>query len=163
MKATADICDQFGSKARVLQGLWQNYGSSDSFFGPVYTVRAPEDNSKVRDALDQAGYGRILVVDGLGSQKCALLGGNLAKLAAMNGWAGVVVFGCIRDSQEIRSEAIGVRALGSCPQKSTKLGRGDLGIELNLQDVLVRPGDYLFADGDGMVLLPVEEAKEILP
>ena len=110
-----------------------DYGGRRSFSGPISTVRAPEDNSLVRKALEEPGQGRVLVVDGGGSRRCALVGDQLAALAQKNGWAGVVVNGCIRDAEEVGRTAIGVKALGTHPR------------------VTFRPGHYLYADADGIV------------
>ena len=112
-----------------------------------------EDNSLVRAALETPGAGRVLVVDGGGSQRTALLGGNLAALAVAHGWAGVVIDGCVRDVAELAACPIGIRALGTCPMPPAKRGAGQRDVPVRLQGVGVRPGDWLYADADGIVVL----------
>jgi regulator of ribonuclease activity A len=111
-----------------------------------------EDNSKVREQLDQAGEGRVLVVDGGGSLRCALLGDILAHKAVDNGWAGVVVNGCIRDVAEIGAMSLGIMALASNPRKSVKKGVGEIGVEVRFSGVSFRPGEWIYADEDGIVV-----------
>ena len=154
MEATADLCDQLGDEIGVLPYNFRSYGKVVKFSGKAVTVLAPEDNSKVREALEKDGQGAVLVIDGGSSRNCALLGGNLGQLAVRNGWAGVVVLGMIRDSVEIDAEPLGVRALGTCPRKSDKRGLGEIGVPLNLGGLLVNPGDHIIADEDGVLVLP---------
>ena len=150
--ATADLCDEFGEDARVAQpGFW-DYGGASSFCGPVSTVRVFEDNVLVREALEEDGRGRVLVVDGGGSTRCALVGGNLAALAHENGWAGMVVNGCIRDSAEISFIPVGVKALNTSPRKSAKEGIGERDAPVSFAGVEVLPGEYLYSDEDGIVI-----------
>jgi regulator of ribonuclease activity A len=122
------------------------------FAGPVRTVKCVDDNSKVRATLETSGNGAVLVVDGGGSMRCALLGDQLATLAIENGWAGVVVNGCIRDSEVIDGMPIGIKALATCPRKSAKRGRGDVDVPLQFAGIVVRPGDTLCADADGWIV-----------
>ena len=156
--ATADICDQY-QQASVLPFQLASFGGLESFSGTVETVLAPSDNSKVREALESEGLGRVLVVDGGAGHSCALLGGNLAQLAVQNGWSGLVVIGCLRDVAEIRDQPLGVKALATHPRKSVKSGRGAVGVELNLGGLLVRPGQRLYADLDGVVILSEGEGS----
>ena len=122
---TADLCDEYGDAVRVLDGGFTSYGGVVAFGGPISTVAAFEDNSLVREALAEPGGGRVLVVAGGGSSRCAMVGGNLAEMAAANGWAGVVVDGCVRDVSELAVAPVGIRARGTCPRRSVKQGLGD--------------------------------------
>jgi regulator of ribonuclease activity A len=150
--ATADLCDQFGAEVHVAEPLFEDWGGSVAFAGPVETVRVSEDNVLVREALETAGQGRVLVVDGGGSRRAALVGGNLARLAHRNGWAGIVVNGCIRDAEEIRTVPVGVKALGAIPRKSAKAGAGERSVPVTFAGVTFRPGGYIYADRDGIVV-----------
>ncbi len=153
---TCDLCDAHEGDAsgafRVLPPVFRRFGADQAFCGPVHTVRAPEDNSRVREAVNSPGDGRVLVVDGDGSLRCALVGGNLAQAAARNGWAGLVVDGCVRDLAELRAAGIPVRALAAMPLRSVKRGEGQAGEPVHIQGVPVRPGDWLYADEDGIVV-----------
>jgi len=155
--ATCDICDAHKADAsgalRVLPPLWREFGAAASFAGTVSTVQCFEDNTLVREALESAGAGRVLVIDGGGSRRTALVGGNLAALAEKNGWAGIVVDGCVRDAAELAACAIGIRALALNPMPPAKRGAGQREVPVRLQGVWVRPGDRLYADADGIVLL----------
>lgn len=149
---TTDLCDAHGDDVDILEPLWSDFGGKVEFDGPVHCLRVLDDNSLVRAALEKAGDGRVLVVDGGGSMRCALLGGNLAALAEKNGWAGVVVHGCIRDSEETLACAIGVKALATHPRKSAKQGQGEEGVVLGFGGVIISPGDHLYADEDGLIV-----------
>lgn len=149
---TADLCDANPDAVRVADPVFQAYGSNLHFGGRIRTVRVFEDNVLVRKALSESGDGQVLVVDGGGSTRCALLGGNIAELAAANGWSGVVVYGCVRDAHEIDAARIGVRAVATCPKKSEKHGRGVLGVPVFFAGVDFRPGEYLYADRDGLIV-----------
>lgn len=150
--ATADLYDAHGENLRVMAPLFRDYGGHASFEGAVVTVKVFEDNSLVRSALEEPGEGRVLVVDGGGSLRCALVGDLLAGLGVKNGWAGILVNGCIRDGVPLSRLAIGVKALASNPRKSVKRGDGARDVLLRFADVRVNPGDYLYADADGVVL-----------
>lgn len=154
--ATCDLCDAHEGDTsgafRVLPPVWREFGHGRPFAGPVQTLRAPEDNSSVREAVNSPGQGRVLVIDGGGSLRRALVGGNLASAAAANGWAGIVVDGCVRDAAELRAAGIGIRALALMPLRTAKRGEGQAGVPVQLQGVWVRPGDWLYADEDGMVV-----------
>jgi regulator of ribonuclease activity A len=149
---TADLCDEFAADIQVAEPIFQIYGSRRNFGGQVVTLRVFEDNLLVRSALEEAGNGRVLVVDGGASRRCALLGGDIARLASENGWSGVIINGCIRDRLEIDARDIGVRALDTCPRKSRKQGLGERGVDLCFAGIDVTPGDYIFADEDGVVV-----------
>jgi len=150
--ATADLCDEFGAEVRVAEPLFRDWGGSVSFAGPVETLRVMEDNALVRQVLESPGHGRVLVVDGGGSLRSALVGGNLAALAYQNGWTGIVVHGCVRDTEEIRALPLGVKALQAVPRKSGKSGAGDQGVPVTFAGVTFSRGCHLYADRDGIVV-----------
>jgi regulator of ribonuclease activity A len=149
---TTDLCDAHGSRVQVAAPIFRDFGGRVSFHGPIATVRAPEDNSLVRAALEEPGRGRVLVVDGAGSTRCALLGDQLAALGASNGWSGVVVFGCVRDAALLREIDLGVKALAATPKKSEKRGLGERDMTVQFAEVEFAPGAYLYADEDGVVV-----------
>ncbi len=149
---TADLCDVFAADLQVADPVFRIYGGRRNFGGEVVTLRVFEDNPLVRSALEEPGLGRVLVVDGGASERCALLGGNIARLASDNGWSGVIINGCIRDRVEVDATSIGVRALNTCPRKSSKQGLGDRDVDLRFAGVDVRPGNFVFADEDGIVV-----------
>lgn len=149
---TADLYDQYGNDLQVAEPLFLNYGGVRMFRGKIATVRVYEDNVLVRAALAEPGEGRVLVVDGGGSLRCALVGDQLAILAHTNGWSGIVVYGCIRDTSEIAHLAIGVKALQANPRKSVKRGEGKRDVPVAFAGVMFTPGHYLYADEDGIVV-----------
>ncbi len=151
---TTDLCDAYGDRLDVLEPVFLDFGGLASFAGIVTTLQVFEDNSLVRDALGESGDGKVLVIDGGRSTRCALVGGNLAKLAETNRWAGIVVWGAIRDVLEMRSCQVGVRALASNPRKSVKQGKGQRDVPVQLAGVTVHPGHWLVADADGIILSP---------
>lgn len=154
--ATCDLCDvsrnDTSGRFRVLPPVFKNFGAVEKFQGTVVTVKCFEDNSRIKAAVDAAGLGRVLVVDGGASLRRALLGGNLAASAAKNGWAGVVIDGCVRDVAELALCPIGIRALAAMPLPTEKRQQGESEVAVQIQGVWVRPGDWLYADGDGMVV-----------
>lgn len=156
--ATCDLCDAYKNHSsdilRVLPPVFKNFGGLLKFCGPVVTVKCFEDNSLVKAAVDASGEGRVLVVDGGASLRRALLGGNLGAAAAKNGWAGVVIDGCVRDVAELAQCQIGIRALAGMPLPTEKRQQGEQGLPVQIQGVWVRPGDWLYADEDGIVVLP---------
>ncbi|MBD3609141.1 MAG: ribonuclease E activity regulator RraA, partial [Gammaproteobacteria bacterium] len=148
MIKTTDICDHFHQQAFIAESLFGDFGGVSAFHGPVSTVKVFEDNVLVRQALEEPGEGRVLVVDGGGSMRHALMGDMLAEFGAKNGWAGVVINGCIRDSAEIAHIQIGVKALGTMPLKSLKKGEGERDSTVRFAGISFHPGDYLYADED---------------
>ncbi|XP_059666624.1 putative 4-hydroxy-4-methyl-2-oxoglutarate aldolase 3 [Cornus florida] len=159
--ATAEACDTNAAllasgDVRVLQPIFQMYGQRRAFSGPIVTLKVFEDNVIVRELLETKGEGRILVIDGGGSMRCALLGGNMGQLAQNMGWAGVVVNGCIRDVDEINGCDIGVRALASHPQKSNKRGIGEKHVPINVGGTFIYEGEWLYADSDGILVSKTE-------
>ena len=155
--STCDLCDANenliaeGSLA-VLPPVFRSFGKRSAFAGQAATLKVFEDNVLVRAALETAGDGRVLVVDGGGSLRCALVGGNLGKLAEKNGWAGIVVNGCVRDVEELDACDVGIRALALHPQRSVRKGVGDRDIAVTIAGVAVRPGDWVYADADGVLV-----------
>ena len=151
---TTDLSDDWGDRAQVCAPLFRDFGGHRDFHGPIATVRCPDDNSKVREMLGQPGEGRVLVIEGGGSTRCALLGDLLAQLAVDHGWTGVLVHGYIRDSAVIATLPLGVKALGTLPRKSDKRGLGETQVPVSFAGVAFHPGDRLYADADGVILLP---------
>jgi regulator of ribonuclease activity A len=149
---TADLCDSYAGEVRVAQPIFRDFGGTRAFAGPAETVRVVEDNTLVRRLLETGGRGRVLVVDGGGSLRCALVGGRLAALAAESGWSGIVVHGCVRDSADLGRTPVGVKALGLCPMRSGKNGHGEQGIPLMFAGVSWQPGDFIYSDEDGLLL-----------
>ena len=149
---TADLCDAHASEVRVFEPLFSNFGGAAEFHGPVLTLKVFEDNSLVRTALEDEGHGRVLVVDGGGSLRCALVGDQLAELAVRNGWSGIVVHGCIRDAQAIAAMPVGVQAMGTHPMKSVKRGEGQRDIPVQMAGVRIAPGNHIYADDDGIIV-----------
>ena len=150
--ATADLCDAHGKNIRVAEPIFNSYGGRAAFAGPIRTLRLLEDNSLVRSALEQPGDGAVLVVDGGGSRNCALLGDLLGALAVRNNWTGIVINGCIRDSKQIATMDLGVLALATHPRKSRKQNRGEADVTINIAGIAVAPGNYLYADEDGLIV-----------
>ena len=152
--ATTDLCDAHPG-AQVCDPVFTAFGGRTTFSGPLTTVKVFEDNTLIKQAVEGPGNGRVLVVDGGGSTRCGLVGGNLAVSAATNGWAGIVVNGCIRDADELAEQPIGVRALAAYPRKSERgLHSGQVGRTVVFAGVTFREGEWLCADSDGIVVLP---------
>lgn len=150
--STADLCDQFESELRICAPMFRSYGGRTSFGGPITTLKLFEDNGLVRKALEAPGNGRVLVVDGGGSMRRALVGDQIAALAVKNGWAGIVVYGCIRDSAAIGEMDLGVFALGTHPLKTVKRNEGQADLTVSFGGIDFVPGHHLYADGDGIIV-----------
>ncbi|NCU00685.1 RraA family protein [Candidatus Macondimonas diazotrophica] len=150
--ATTDLTDAHPEAFQVAEPIFRDFGGRLAFHGPMVTLKLFEDNALVRGTLETPGEGRVLVVDGGGSLRCALLGDQLAELAVRNTWAGVVVYGCIRDSEAIGGLPLGVKALATHPVKSIKRGEGQRDIPVRFAGIQFRPGAWLYADGDGLIL-----------
>lgn len=149
---TADLSD-LHPEVQIADTVFQDFGKHKTFSGAIVTVKVFEDNVLIRSVLEEKGSGRILIIDGGGSTRCALVGGNLSVVAAKNGWYGLVVNGCIRDSDEIATVAIGIKALRTHPRRSTKgLHTGRPNIPVTFAGVTFRTGQWLYADADGMVI-----------
>lgn len=159
--ATCDLCDlhkgDTSGNFRVLPPVLRSFGGLQKFSGPVVTVKCFEDNSPVKAAVESPGEARVLVVDGGASLRRALLGGNLGAAAAKNGWAGVVIDGCVRDVAELAQCQTGIRALASMPLPTERRQVGLTGVTVQIQGVWVRPGDWLYADEDGIVVMPAPQ------
>ncbi|MBX9347970.1 ribonuclease E activity regulator RraA [Chromobacterium piscinae] len=150
--ATTDLCDAFDAEIQVLDPIFQSFGGNVRFHGPIATLKLFEDNSLVRETLGEAGNGRVLAVDGGGSRRCALLGDQLGELAVKNGWAGLVIDGCVRDSAALAELPLGVKALAAHPRKSVKLESGQRDIAVRIGGCELRPGQWLYADEDGVIV-----------
>ncbi len=151
---TADLCDEYEDSVSVAQPLFRDYGGKISFHGKIVTIKCFEDNSLVREALKSPGDGNVLVVDGEGSTRRALVGDLLAQAGANNQWAGIVVNGCIRDSEVISTINIGCKAIGTLPLKTEKKGLGEKNVPVHFADVNFIPDQYLYADEDGIIVSP---------
>ncbi len=149
---TPDLCDAYPDLVRVVEPMFQNLGGRDSFGGQIVTVKCFEDNSVVKEQVGKDGKGKVLVVDGGGSMRAALLGDMLAEQAAKNGWEGILVYGCIRDVDVIMETSLGVQALGTHPKKTDKRGIGDLNVPVTFGGVTFVPGEYLYADNNGVIV-----------
>ena len=157
---TPDLCDQFeaelGKTVRVVAPMFQPYGGRAAFCGEIVTLKIFEDNTLVREIFGEDGKGKVLVIDGGGSLRCALVGDQLTILAHKNGWEGVVVYGCIRDSGDIAAIDIGVRALNTHPQKTVKKGIGERNLAVTFGGVTFNPGEFLYADEDGIMVVVLD-------
>lgn len=160
MTPTPDLCDQYENddsvNLRVLDALFNNYGGKKQFSGPCVTIKCFEDNSVVKKLLDEPGEGRVIVMDGGGSLRRAILGDMLAANGANNGWAGLVINGCIRDCDEIAATDIGVKALNTHPMKTEKRGLGDLNVPVTFAGHTIVPGDYIYSDNNGILVASKE-------
>jgi regulator of ribonuclease activity A len=154
---TGDLCDAHKTDTsgafRVLPPVFASFGLKRAFSGSVRTVKCFEDNTSVKALLEGPGHGCVLVVDGAASMRRALVGGNIAAAAAKNGWAGVVVDGCVRDVAELNVADVGIRALALMPLPTDRKAPGQVDVPVQIQGVWVRPGDWLAADDDGIVVL----------
>ncbi len=148
---TPDLCDAYPEVA-VVEPMFANFGGRDSFGGQIVTVKCFEDNSVVKAQVDQPGKGKVMVVDGGGSMRRAMLGDMLAAKAAENGWEGIIIYGCVRDVDVLAEIDLGVQALGSHPMKTEKRDIGDLNVEVSFGGVTFRPGDYVYADNNGIIV-----------
>lgn len=149
---TADLCDQYAAAVEVAEPMLRHFGGRRRFCGRISTVRAFEDNSLVRAALERPGDGGVLVVDGGGSQRCALVGDRLGLLAVDNGWSGIVVYGAVRDSVALGQLELGLLALGTNPMKSIKRNEGQRDVAVRFAGVYFTPGHFVYADGDGLLV-----------
>lgn len=149
---TPDLCDAYPELIQVVDPMFSNFGGRDSFGGQIVTVKCFEDNSRVKELVDQDGSGKVMVVDGGGSLRRALLGDMLAEKAAQNGWAGIIVYGCVRDVDVLAQTDLGIQALASHPMKTDKRGIGDLNIPVTFCGVTFVPGNYVYADNNGIIV-----------
>jgi len=150
--ATTDLSDAHQGDVRHCAPVFNDYGGVIAFSGPITTLELFEDNVMVRAAVERPGEGRVLVVDGGASMNCALFGGNLAVLAQKNGWAGVVINGCVRDRGELAAAKVGIKALNHHPKRSGREGKGEADVSVAFAGVTFTPGAWLYADADGIIL-----------
>jgi len=149
-----ELCDQFPELVQVVEPMFGNFGGRETFGGEIVTLKAFEDNSLVREQVALPGEGKVLVVDGGGSMRRAMLGDMLAEKAEKNGWEGIIIYGCIRDVNAIGGLDLGVQALGTHPMKTDKRGLGDLNVDVTFGGVTFRPGEYVYADNNGVLVSP---------
>ncbi len=156
--STADLCDAHEDSVEVVSAelAFQSFGGRKQFYGQIVTIKCHEDNTLVKQQVAQQGQGKVLVVDGGGSKRCALLGDLLAKDAEKNRWEGIIIWGCIRDSDVVKELNVGVKALGTHPKKSFRHDhtKGLHNIEIKLGGVVFKPGHYVFSDSDGIIVSP---------
>lgn len=150
--STPDLCDEFADSISVVEPMFVNYGGRERFGGEIVTIKCFEDNSLVRELVAEDGSGKVLVVDAGGSMRRACLGDMLAEAACKNGWAGILMYGCIRDVDEIGELNLGVQALGSHPMKTEKKGLGERDVAVTFGGVTFQPGHYVYADNNGVIV-----------
>ena len=153
---TCDLGDKYKNDTsgafRALPPVFKNYGARMRFAGPVSTVRCLDDNSVVKAALEEPGAGRVLVVDGGGSLRCALLGDLIGASAVKHGWAGVIVYGCVRDVDALAELDLGIQAIAAMPLKSVRKGVGEVDLPVTFAGVTFNPGEYVYADNNGVIV-----------
>lgn len=150
--STPDLCDDYPDLVKVLEPMLANYGGRDTFGGEIVTIKCHEDNSLVKEHAGRAGHGKVMVVDGGGSLRRALLGDMIAENAVRNGWEGFIIYGCVRDVDALASLDLGVQAMGSVPLKTDKRNIGDFNIPLIFGGVTFKPGEYVYADNNGVIV-----------
>lgn len=150
--STPDLSDNYPDNTRVLDSIFKNYGGKKAFGGEIVTVKCFEDNSLVKEQASNNGLGKVMVVDGGGSLRKALLGDMIAKSAVKNNWEGLVIFGCIRDIDLISELPLGVKALNVVPIKTEKRGIGELNVTVTFAGQSIKPGEYLYADNNGILI-----------
>ncbi len=153
---TADLYDQHETTVQVAEPIFRDFGGSARFCGQIDTIKCFEDNSRVKEALAEDGSGKVLVVDAGGSLRCAMVGDRLAEQAVSNRWAGILIFGCVRDTAEIASMAIGVRALATHPRRSVRRDEGIRALPVRFAGVTFEPGHHVYCDQDGIIVSPVK-------
>jgi len=151
-----ELCDQFENLVQVVEPMFNSYGAKERFCGEIVTLKCHDDNSKVRELAAEDGRGKVLVVDGGGSRRRALLGDMLAEKAASNGWEGMIIYGCIRDVNAIANIDLGVHALAAHPMKTEKRGLGDVNTQVSFGGVTFIPGEFIYADNNGVLVAPHE-------
>ncbi len=154
---TADLCDIFISDLQVAKPIgFRNFGMRTNFHGKIVTVKVFEENELIKEILSEDGNGKVLVIDGGGSDRRALMGDNMCRIAIKNGWRGVIVNGVIRDTWEIAKLNFGIQALGTNPHRSEKTKGGQLDVVVQFADIKFTPGHYVYCDDDGIVVSPKE-------
>jgi len=149
---TCDLCDENPEDVRVCEPMFSQFGGRECFGGEIVTAKCFEDNSRVKETLATPGQGKVLVVDGGGSLRCALLGDMIGEDAVKNGWEGVIVYGCVRDVDALGTLDLGVQALASIPLKSNRRGEGQKDIPVTFGGVTFRPGEFVYADNNGVIV-----------
>ena len=158
MYVLPDLCDEYPALVRVVEPMFNNFGGRMSFGGVISTIKCHEDNSLVANVVEEKGTGKVLVIDGGGSLRCALVGDNLAEKAANNGWEGIIVYGCIRDVDAVEAIDIGVQALAVNPQRGLKRNTGSRDEVVSFGGVAFVPGEFVYADNNGVIV-----SRESLP
>lgn len=151
-KSTCDLCDDYSDDLQILEPLYQNYGQKQAFYGEVVTVKCFEDNSMVKQLSTEPGNSRVLVVDGRGSLRHALLGDLIAAKFVENGWSGLLIHGCVRDVEILKTMQLGVKALNSIPIKSVRKGMGETGVPIRIAGANIKTGDWIYADETGIIV-----------
>lgn len=151
---TSALCDIYLDQVDVVEPMFSNFGGSSSFAGQLTTIKCFEDNGLIREVLEQDGLGRVLLIDGGGSLRRALIDAELAALAEENEWEGIVVYGCVREVDELEEMSIGIQALASIPVGASNQGIGEVDVPVNFGGVTFLPEDYLYADNTGIILSP---------
>ncbi len=151
-----DLCDAHPDIVRAAEPLFASFGGRPAFAGPIRTIKCFEDNSVVADRVREPGDGAVLVIDGGGSRRCALVGDNLARLAAENGWAGLLVYGCVRDVDELGEMDVGIQALGAHPLRSVKRNQGQRDVVVDFAGLRFVPDQFVYADRNGVVVAPID-------
>ncbi|CAM3733492.1 ribonuclease E activity regulator RraA [Vibrio sp. Of14-4] len=149
---TSALCDIYSEQVDVLEPMFSNFGGSASFAGQITTVKCFEDNGLIREVLEQDGLGRILLIDGGGSLRRALIDAELASIAEENEWEGILVYGCVREVDELEDMSLGIQALASIPVGATSQGVGEVDVAVNFGGVTFLPEDYLYADNTGVII-----------
>jgi len=152
MFKTTDLYDEYLEELQIAAPIFRDFGGRIRFSGEIVTLKALEDNTFIKSAFESDGHGKVLVVDGAGSMRCAMIGDVMAALGASKGWEGIVINGCIRDSVDVAKVDIGVKALGTIPRKTVKRNQGVRDIPVHFADITFTPGEYLYADEDGIVV-----------
>lgn len=156
---TTDLCDQFEQQVRVLAPVFRDFGGRISFHGEAVTVKCFEDNSRIKELSLTPGAGKVLVVDAGGSPRCAVLGDVIAGDFVKNGWEGVVLVGYVRDTAALAALQLGVKALGAMPRRSFKRAEGQKNLSVEVGGQICAPGDHIYADEDGVIILNEPIAK----
>lgn len=149
---TCDLCDDHPDNVRVCEPMFASFGGREAFGGEIVTVKCHEDNSRVKELLATPGAGKVLVVDGGGSLRCALMGDMIGESAVQNGWEGVIVYGCVRDVDALGTLDLGVHAVAAIPLKSVRKGGGETNLPVTFGGVTFQPGQYVYADNNGVIV-----------
>lgn len=157
-----DLTDQYPDHLLIGDPIFQSFGKKTIFYGEVVTVKCFEDNSRVKELVATDGKGKVMVVDGGGSKRVALLGDMLAEQAANNGWEGIVINGAVRDVATQATIALGIKALSASPLRSTRKGMGDVGVNITMAGLRIENGDYLYSDLNGIALAKQPLALDFL-